>query len=102
MASFKVREASYGDIPQIARMFAETFRDDTLIGDIIHPYRQQHPEGMELWFLRGARIGYFDYRSRWLVSVFTDTLGSELIAGCTQWRRVGPSPMDLWWFDPRE
>ncbi|ROW18190.1 hypothetical protein VPNG_00244 [Cytospora leucostoma] len=104
----RLREASYGELPAIARVLSLAFWDDPLCGQRIHPYREKHPGDVDLYWLRRARVNFWDWRWRWVVAV--DRVGDgdgedgrEVIAGIAQWSRFGEGGrrLELGWFDPR-
>lgn len=102
MPDFKVRDARYSDLPAIATLLTKAFWDDVLLGELIHPHRAKFPADNELWWLRRARVLFWDYRRKWLVAV-QEKDGRESIVGIAQWERIGRGgkKLDLWWFDPR-
>lgn len=99
-----VREARFHEIPQIARLNSLAFWDDELIGERMHPSREEYPNDFDLHWLRMARPHYFDPRWRFIVAVVKDETGKEVIAGCGQWSRMGEGGkgMEYGWFDPRK
>lgn len=103
MASVKLREATYGELPEISHVLALSFKDDPIWANVMHPHRHEYPEDTDLWFLQRSRVAFWDYRWKWLVAVDQDAAGKEVIVGCAQWHRKGKGGryMDLWWFDPR-
>lgn len=103
MSSFRLRPACYSDVPCIAKVYSEIFKDDALFGDIMHPNRQEHPDGLELWFLRSTRVNFWDYTGTWLVVVYGID-GKETVVGAAHWDRMGNGggERDLGWYDPRK
>ncbi|ORY59963.1 acyl-CoA N-acyltransferase [Pseudomassariella vexata] len=103
MSAPKLRYASYSELPEIAHVMALAFFDDNLFGDIVHPHRNQFPNDVDLYWLRRARVNFWDYRWRWVVAVDRDKNGKEVIVGIAQWERLGDGgkKMECWWFDPR-
>lgn len=104
MASVKLRDAAYSEIPEISHVLALSFKDDPIWAKVMHPHRHEYPDDTYLWFLQRFRAGFWDYRWKWLVAVDQDAAGKEVIVGCAQWHRKGKGGqyMDLWWFDPRQ
>ncbi|KAK6081146.1 acetyltransferase [Seiridium cupressi] len=98
-SAIKQREARYSDILAIARANASSFFDDSLFGDLIHPRRKEYPDDVYLFYLRSLRIGFWDYRTKWLVAVAEDANGKETIVGFAKWLRVGSGgqSMDCPW-----
>lgn len=79
--------------------------DNNLMGELLHPHRHEYPDDFTLYWLRQMRIFYWDWRSKFLVAVETDTNGKEVrVAGYAHWERKGrdgiAKNMTLWWFDP--
>lgn len=103
MTEITLRTARYAELPEIARVMARAFWDDNLFGDLIHPHRDAHPADFDLYWLRRARVNFWDYRWTWLVAVAKDEAGKEVVAGIAQWARLGDGgkPLDLWALDPR-
>jgi len=93
-----VRPATAFDITAIARCWYHAFFDDVVIGEIMHPYRQEHPEDVYYFLLRGTRERYFDWTHRFVVA----TVG-ERVVGAADWRRLGTdgNGLQLSTLDPR-
>lgn len=104
MANIVLREARYSELPEIANVMAQAFWNDNLFGDLIHPHRAQHPDDMDLYWLRRSRVTFWNWRWKFLVAVSKDDEGKEVIAGIAQWGRLGNGgkEMDLWTLDPRK
>lgn len=104
MSEIILRDARYSELPEIAHVMTLAFWDDNLFGDKIHPHRNEFPADNDLYWLRRARVNYWDYRFKWLVAVSKDEAGGEAIAGIAQWSRLGDGgkDMDLWTLDPRK
>lgn len=101
----QIRYAQYSDLPAIAHVMTQAFFDDDLFGDIIHPYRKQHHADVQLYWLRRARVNYWNYRWRWPIAVMQEAqTGREVIVGTGQWERIGPGgdKMECRVYDPRE
>ncbi|OAA61559.1 Acyl-CoA N-acyltransferase [Cordyceps fumosorosea ARSEF 2679] len=110
MPEIVVRDARYSELPEIARLMAAAFWDDNLFGEHIHPHRSQYPDDMYLYWLRRARVNFWDYRYRFLVAVRREasspTTGREeedVIVGTALWTRLGDGgrALELWPVDPR-
>lgn len=104
MPGLKLRDATYGDLPEISHVMGLAFFNDNLFGDIIHPHRKEYPSDVDLYWLRRARINFWDYRYKWLVAVDAGEDGKETIAGIAQWTRFGSGgkSLECRWYDPRE
>ncbi|KAJ4248404.1 hypothetical protein NW762_012741 [Fusarium torreyae] len=98
-----LRDAYYSELPEIAHVMAKAFWKDNLFGDLIHPHRNEYPDDVDLYWLRRARVNFWDYRWRWLVAVGKDESGQEVIAGIAQWARLGDGgkKLELPYLDPR-
>lgn len=103
MSEFVLRDARYSELPEIAHVMGRAFWDDNLFGEYIHPHRQQFPNDIDLYFLRRARVNFWDWRFKFLVAVAKNEDGREVIAGIAQWCRLGDGGkhLDLWRIDPR-
>ncbi|KAF2689936.1 acyl-CoA N-acyltransferase [Lentithecium fluviatile CBS 122367] len=104
MSEVNIRFARYTDLPSIARVMGRAFFDDDLFGDIIHPYRKQYPEDVNLYWLRRAYVNFWNYRWRWLVAVTKDvSTGKEDVVGVAQWERLGAGgdKLECAVYDPR-
>lgn len=103
MPGHHLRDAHYSELPEIAHVLAQAFWDDNLFGQLIHPHRAEHADDVDLYWLRRARVNFWDYRWKWLVAVEKDAEGKEVIAGIAQWARLGDGgkAMECWWCDPR-
>ncbi|KAI1841471.1 hypothetical protein JX266_012311 [Neoarthrinium moseri] len=103
MQGIQLRDAYYSEIPAIARMSTLAFWDDDLFAILIHPHREKYPGDADLYWIRRARVNFWDYRRKWLVAVDKDEKGTDTIVGVAQWERLGPGGkrMDCHWLDPR-
>ncbi|KAH7113486.1 acyl-CoA N-acyltransferase [Dactylonectria estremocensis] len=103
MSEIVLRDARYSELPEIAHVMATAFWEDNLFGQIIHPHRNEHPGDVDLYWLRRARVNFWDYRWKWLVAVAKDEAGREVIAGIAQWTRLGDGGKKLEgsYLDPR-
>lgn len=114
-AYLRLRAATFGELPAVARLMSLAFWDDALCGQRIHPHREAHPADVDLYWLRRARVHFWDRRWRWVVAVDKrgggggggdgggEEEGEEVIAGIAQWSRFGEGGrgLELGWFDPR-
>lgn len=102
---FRLREARITDLSSIARVWTVAFFDDEIIGQIMHPYRNQFPEDVYWFLLRGIRERFCDWRHRFMVVTLTSNAGEkETVVGAADWRRLGSGGQkwELWRLDPRE
>lgn len=104
MSEVVLRDAYYSELPEIANVMSKAFWGDNLFGDLIHPHRNKYPDDVDLYWLRRARVNFWDYRWKWLVAVAKDQNGKEVVAGIAQWARLGEGGkrFDLKFYDPRE
>jgi hypothetical protein len=89
MSQITLRDANYSELPEVAHVMSKAFWNDNLFGDLIHPHREEYPDDADLYWLRRARVNFWDYRWRWIVAVAKDDSGKEVIAGIAQWERLG-------------
>ncbi|KAJ4022890.1 hypothetical protein NW752_003345 [Fusarium irregulare] len=89
MSGIILRDVHYSELPEVARVMSRAFWKDELFGDLIHPHREQYPEDVDLYWLRRARVVFWDYRWRLIVAVSKDLSGKESIVGIAQWERLG-------------
>lgn len=99
-----LRDARYNELPEIAHIMTKAFWEDNLFGDLIHPHRKTYPDDTYLYWLRRARVNFWDYRWKWLAAVSKDESGRETIAGIAQWARLGEGgrKLECSYLDPRE
>ncbi|CAJ0547434.1 Ff.00g041880.m01.CDS01 [Fusarium sp. VM40] len=98
-----LRDARYNELPEIAHIMTKAFWEDNLFGDLIHPHRKTYPDDTYLYWLRRARVNFWDYRWKWLAAVSKDESGRETIAGIAQWARLGEGgrKLECSYLDPR-
>ena len=53
-----LRQATYADLLPASKILGAAFKEDPLAGKYQHPYRNEHPEGMSLWYLRKLRVAH--------------------------------------------
>jgi hypothetical protein len=104
MSEIVLRDARYSELPEIAHTMSEAFWKDNLFGELIHPHRNEYPNDVDLYWLRRARVNFWDYRCRWLIAVAKDESGQKAIAGVAQWARLGDGgqKLECRYLDPRE
>jgi hypothetical protein len=95
------REARLSDLSAIASVWTDAFFDDELIGDIMHPRRNQYPQDIYWFLLRGVRERFWDWRHQFVVVTVKDG-SSERVVGAADWRRLGDGgkPRELSMVDP--
>ncbi|KAF2661095.1 acyl-CoA N-acyltransferase [Lophiostoma macrostomum CBS 122681] len=102
MPSLTLRLATLSDLPAIARCWYHAFFDDEVIGDMMHPHRNDHPKDVYWFLLRGIRERFWDWRHQFIVVTARED-GKDRLVGAADWRRVGDGgrEMELGWADPR-
>ncbi|KAK4580139.1 hypothetical protein LTR86_000342 [Recurvomyces mirabilis] len=83
-----IRLATEDDIEPMSEIAAQAFWDDELFGELIHPYRQEHPEGVRLYWLALIRKAWNDPASHFLVSTVGEG-DSQTVAAWAEWIRKG-------------
>ncbi|KAM0294373.1 hypothetical protein HYE67_008035 [Fusarium culmorum] len=103
MSQITLRDANYSDLPEVARVMSKAFWNDNLFGDLIHPHREKYPDDPDLYWLRRARVSFWDCRWRCIVAITKDNIGKEVIAGIAQWERLGEGgkKLECSYLDPR-
>lgn len=115
--SIQIRDAHWGDLPEIAHLLSLAYWDNNLMAERLHPHRHEYPADFDQYWLRQLRNFFWDWRSKFLVAVEVqeeEAAGrkgkrarrKELrIAGYAHWERKGDDEaarkMDLWRMDPR-
>ena len=84
----RVREAAYADLLPASKLLADAFRDESFLGQYVHPYRDKYPEDMYLFFLNWLRPAYAKGGDdRIIVTTKTDDNGNEIVTGVAHWQR---------------
>ncbi|KAK3672858.1 hypothetical protein LTR78_007211 [Recurvomyces mirabilis] len=84
------RQANLADIHHGAHIMATAFQDGPILGRYLHPYREQHPDGMYLYFLRKLRLAYARGLPDDILLVTYDVNSSDKeqqITGFAHWHR---------------
>lgn len=100
---YNLRLARITDLTSIARVWTSAFFDDEIIGKMMHPHRNQYPDDVYWFLLRGIRERFWEWRHQFIV-VTRNEGGKEKIVGAANWRRLGKGgeKMELGSVDPRE
>ena len=95
---FELRPARLSDLSAIATVWTAAFFDDEIIGELMHPHRDEYPDDVYWFLLRGIRERFWDWRHRFMV--VTD---DGKVVGAADWRRLGRGgeKMELGRGDPR-
>ncbi|KAH8722883.1 hypothetical protein GQ44DRAFT_657805 [Phaeosphaeriaceae sp. PMI808] len=105
--AFTLRDVKWGELPGMARIMSLAFWNDQLFGEMIHPNREKYPKDSDLYWLRDARVNFWDRHYKFLVAVTPDTEapGKEKVIGVAQWERFGEGAkklgLDRAEYDPR-
>lgn len=103
-----IRLAQLSDLDAIARILADGFYDEEVLGQLLHPYRQQYPDDFVRYWKWSCRKRYWDY-ARVLVVSFVEEVDEdgrkrEILTGVAAWNRMGLGWMKVWglwgWWDP--
>ncbi|KAL6880046.1 acyl-CoA N-acyltransferase [Trichoderma longibrachiatum] len=100
MSQCVLRNARYSELPEVAHVMAKAFWDDNLFGDLIHPHREEYPDDVDLYWLRRARVSFWNHRWHFIVAVDKDETGHDTIVGIALWARLGEGgkqPRGLHW-----
>ncbi|TPX18103.1 uncharacterized protein E0L32_011827 [Thyridium curvatum] len=102
--AYKLRDIKYHELPAMARVMSLAFWDDQLFGEMIHPGRGRYPNDSDLYWLRDARVNFWNRRYKFLAAVVQDpdAPGKEKVIGIAQWERLGTGAQkrDLARYDP--
>lgn len=104
MSDIQLRDAHYSELPRVAHILAQAFWEDNLFGQLIHPNRNEYPDDVDLYWLRRARVNFWDLRRRWLVATNKDKNGQEVVVGVAIWERLGDGgkKLERGYLDPRK
>ncbi|QIX02420.1 hypothetical protein AMS68_007937 [Peltaster fructicola] len=86
------RLATFWDLVPSARILAAAFRDEPLMGPIIHPRREQYPNDMHLFFLRMLRMAFYSGPDHVHLVAYDDEVGHQSITGYAHWVRKRSAP----------
>lgn len=84
-----LRLAQPSDEPSIAEVCTRAFFDEDLFGRIIHPYRNEFPQDVQVFWHQRVREAWSQARKKIIVAVTTDTANEERIVGLAVWQRQG-------------
>ena len=84
-----IRLAQPSDEPAIVDIFTRAFFDEDLFGRVIHPYRAQYPEDVQVFWHEVVRSDWLNPRNRIVVAVITDDTQQEKVIGAAIWQRQG-------------
>lgn len=93
----KLRFARFSEIYSCAQVLAQSFAEDVLFGEYIHPHRHEYPDDMALFWYRPMLTEWFDWTMVFLVSTEMDKQGREIITGVALWHRMGDNGRRCGW-----
>ncbi|CAL8584128.1 hypothetical protein XPA_009733 [Xanthoria parietina] len=104
-----LRKAQRRDLPRIASTYAAAFWDEEVMGKLMHPYRQEHPQDFLRYWKHEVAEWYWSYSHQIMVSYETkptrDGDEEQVLTGVADWIRHGEGWERLWgiwaWWDPR-
>lgn len=82
-----IRPATFADLVPTARILAAAFRDDELLGVIVHPFRDQYPSDMYLFFVRAMRQTFYAGPDHFHLVAYDTENGKERLTGYAHWIR---------------
>jgi GNAT superfamily N-acetyltransferase len=93
-----IRPAYFSEQPRMATVCTAAFQDDALLADIFHPHRKQYPKDVDLFYLRGFQLEWFNSRHHYIVSTVSDKErpGKDLVVGVAHWVRLGKGVKRGW------
>jgi hypothetical protein len=96
--NFELRAARFSDLSSIATAWAAAFFDDEIIGELMHPHRDNYPDDVYWFLLRGIRERFWNWRHQFIVV----TEDGKVVCAA-DWRRLGSGGEDkeLGSADPR-
>jgi hypothetical protein len=83
-----IRPATPADEPAMASLLAEAFFNESLFGQVMHPYRDQYPDDVKIFWSEYLRKQWKMPNERLLVAT-TTVDGEDKVAGAAVWRRDG-------------
>jgi hypothetical protein len=83
-----IRLATPSDEPAMASLLAKAFFDESLFGQVMHPYRDQYPDDVKIFWSEYLRKHWKITNERLFVAT-TTVDGREKVAGVAIWRRDG-------------
>jgi len=94
-----IRLARYADLEAAARIYTAAFWDEDVLGNQMHPHREQYPSDVLEHWRRVVRAAWWDWAH---VFVVATTDGGEVV-GLAYWDRRGKALRTrLAIYDPRE
>ncbi|KAK6392319.1 hypothetical protein LTR65_003775 [Meristemomyces frigidus] len=84
----QIRPAQRADLVAASKVCAAAFFDETLFGDIIHPFRHEYPEDTYLYWLKYFRVAVGQADNHFFVATAPEANGSsETVVALAHWVR---------------
>jgi GNAT superfamily N-acetyltransferase len=100
----RLRPAKPSDEPAIVEICARAFMEEDLFGRVIHPYRAQYPNDVQIFWHEWVRNDWANPRNNIIVAVTTTEAEQEKVIGAAIWQRQGEDPgaqkVIAGWTDP--
>lgn len=93
-----VRLARYSDLETAAQILTVAFWDEDVMGNHMHPKRNEYPRHVLEFWKRGIRADWWDWSHVFVVATTDD---GEIV-GVANWARIGDFGGALARWDPRE
>jgi len=91
-----LREATYADLVLASKVLAAAFKGEGLHGPFFHPYQEQYPDEMYLYFLQKLRLDWVagppDRRIILAIEGPAEQSSAQTIAGVSIWERKRAEP----------
>lgn len=88
----------------MARICARAFFDEDLFGRVIHPYRYNFPDDVQIFWHEWIRADWSDARNKVIAAVQHDKNQEERVLGLAVWQRqgddTGAQKIKSEWVDP--
>ncbi|KAI1528703.1 Acetyltransf-1 domain containing protein [Pyrenophora tritici-repentis] len=87
-----LRPAKPSDEPFIVAIYARAFQEEDLFARVIHPYRAQYPNDVEIFWHEWVRSAWTNPRNKIVVAVTPTASGGDQqdkVVGAAIWQRQG-------------
>src|ERR1700709_1027240 len=90
-----IRPAQQSDLLPASKVCAAAFFDESLFGDIIHPFRHQYPEDCHLYWLKRFNAEFAKVDNHFFVATTPGINGAdETVVGLAHWVRKRAKQVD--------
>lgn len=83
-----IRPATPADEPAIASTCTAAWFNEALFGPLMHPYRHEYPEDVEIYWHENIRDQWKNPRNKIFVATTTEA-EKEIVVGVAVWQRQG-------------